>query len=64
MALKGEAPKAVEVDQGLSEEQEMGKMLMTRKMKNLYQRMQFGLKKKRSKLEKIKANAAQEEEAS
>jgi len=33
-------------------------MLMPRKMKNLYQRMQYGLKEKRSKRDKIKSKKA------
>lgn len=57
-ALKGESLKPVDPDEKLTEEQELGKMLMPRKMKNLYQRMQYGLKEKRSKRDKIKSKKA------
>lgn len=57
LALKGEALRPLEPDEALTEEQELGKMLMSRKMKNLYHRMQHGLKEKREKRDKIKSNA-------
>lgn len=57
MALKGEALKPIEPDEKLTEEQELGKMLMSRKMKNLYHRMQYGLKEKHAKRDKIKEKA-------
>lgn len=57
MALKGEALKPLEPDEQLTEEQELGKMLMSRKMKNLYHRMQHGLKEKRETRDKVKSKA-------
>ena len=58
VALKGESLKPIEPEEQLTEEQQLAKMLMTRKNKNLYQRMQHGLKEKRTKLDKIKSKKA------